>query len=97
MGRKLIIYPDTCFYGRPFDRPQTPELLAEERTRLWAESKNYEDFTGKAIAYGKLTGDFTIDRHILPEPSFEDIRAQIDRNRALHPERQTVKPRQVRG
>jgi len=25
----MIIYPDTCFYGRPFDRPQTPEIRAE--------------------------------------------------------------------
>ncbi len=29
MKRKLTIYPDTCFYGRPFDQPPTPKILAE--------------------------------------------------------------------
>jgi predicted nucleic acid-binding protein len=28
MGRKMIIYPDTCFYGRPFDW-QTQQIKAE--------------------------------------------------------------------
>jgi predicted nucleic acid-binding protein len=46
MGRNLVIYPDTCFYGRPFDTPQTPKIRAEadaidaifkggERGELW--------------------------------------------------------------
>ncbi|MDR2693762.1 MAG: hypothetical protein LBB74_06055 [Chitinispirillales bacterium] len=29
MGRKLVIYLDTCIYGRPFDWPQTPKIRAE--------------------------------------------------------------------
>ncbi|MDR2692792.1 MAG: hypothetical protein LBB74_01060 [Chitinispirillales bacterium] len=29
MGRNLVIYLDTCIYGRPFDRPTTPEIRAE--------------------------------------------------------------------
>jgi predicted nucleic acid-binding protein len=29
MGRNLVIYLDTCIYGRPFDRPQPPEMRAE--------------------------------------------------------------------
>jgi predicted nucleic acid-binding protein len=46
MERNLVIYLDTCIYGRPFDRPQTPEIRAEvaaidaifkggERGELW--------------------------------------------------------------
>jgi predicted nucleic acid-binding protein len=29
MERNLVIYLDTCIYGRPFDWPQPPELRAE--------------------------------------------------------------------
>ncbi|GBU20244.1 hypothetical protein R80B4_00120 [Fibrobacteres bacterium R8-0-B4] len=29
MERKLTIYPDTCFFGRPFDQPVTPDILVE--------------------------------------------------------------------
>jgi hypothetical protein len=29
MGRRLIVYLDTCCYGRPFDLPQTPQKRAE--------------------------------------------------------------------
>jgi len=69
-------------------RPANPEeLTEEERARLWAKSKNYDEFTDNAIAYGKLTGDFTIDRHILPQPSLEEIFAGAARIVAEHPER----------
>jgi hypothetical protein len=55
-------------------RPTSPEKLTDaERERLWAASKDDDDFTEKAIAFGKLTGDFTIDRHILPEPTHEEL------------------------
>jgi hypothetical protein len=29
MGRKLVIYLDTCIYGRSFDRPVLPEIRVE--------------------------------------------------------------------
>jgi len=29
MGNEIAVYPDTCFYGRPFDLPPTPKILAE--------------------------------------------------------------------
>ncbi len=57
------------------------------RERLLAESKDYDDFTDKAIAYGKLTGDFTIDRHILPQPTGAEIDAEVLRLQAEYPER----------
>jgi len=63
------------------------ELTAEERARLWAKSKNYDEFTDNAIAYGKLTGDFTIDRHILPPLTRAEIQEGIARIVAEHPER----------
>jgi len=66
----------------------TPEeLTEEERARLLAKSKNYDEFTDNAIAYGKLTGDFTIDRHILPQPTVAEIAAEVLRMQAEHPER----------
>jgi hypothetical protein len=84
--------------GIPRTQAATPEsLTAKERKRLWAASKDYDEFTDKAIAFGKLTGDFTIDRHILPEPTWEEIQARIDRHRAAHPERLTIKPEQVKN
>jgi len=68
--------------------PATPEeLTEEERACLLAKSKNYDEFTDNAIAYGKLTGDFTIDRHILPQPTLEEIWADVRRLEAEHPER----------
>jgi hypothetical protein len=69
-------------------RPAHPETLTDaERDSLWAASKDYEDFTDKAIAFGKLTGDFAIDRHILPQPTIEEIRAGIERIVAENPGR----------
>ncbi len=74
--------------GTPHTQPaQLEKLTDEERARLWAESKDDDDFTAKAIAYGKLTGDFTIDRHIWPQPTGEEIIAGILRIQAEHPER----------
>jgi len=73
-------------------RTASPETLTnEERKRLLAESKDYDDFTDKAIAFGKLTGDFTIDRHILPEPTLDEIWEGIERIQAAHPELYAVK------
>ncbi|GBU21556.1 hypothetical protein R80B4_01452 [Fibrobacteres bacterium R8-0-B4] len=69
-------------------RPAQPETLTdEERKRLWAASKDYDEFTGKAVAYGKLTGDFTIDRHIIPQRTHDEIVADIMRIQAEQPER----------
>ncbi len=69
-------------------RPATPDTLTEEeRARLLAESKDYEEFTAKAIAYGKLTDDFAIDRHILPQLTRAEIKEGIARIMAEHPER----------
>jgi predicted nucleic acid-binding protein len=31
MGRNLVIYIDTCVYGRRFDTPQTPKIRAETK------------------------------------------------------------------
>jgi hypothetical protein len=79
----------------PRTRPAPPEKLTDaERARLWAESKDDDDFTEKAIAYGKLTGDFTIDRHIyiLPYLTGAEIDAEILRIQAEHPERFTATP-----
>ncbi|MDR2692793.1 MAG: hypothetical protein LBB74_01065 [Chitinispirillales bacterium] len=79
--------------GMPRTRATTPENLTDaERERLWAASKDYDEFTDKAIAYGKLTGDFTIDRHIMPQRTHDEIIADILRIQAEHPERFTVKP-----
>jgi len=74
-------------------RPTPPaKLTDEERACLLAESKDYEDLKAKAIAYGKLTGDFTIDRHIYPKRTGAEIDAEILRVQAEHPERFTGKP-----
>jgi diadenosine tetraphosphate (Ap4A) HIT family hydrolase len=81
------------FIGNKTDTgiPHTPSvrlerLTDEEVSRMAAESKDYEDFMDKAIAIGKLTGDFTVDRHILPEPTLDEIWKGIDRIQAEHPE-----------
>jgi len=82
-------------WGRPDNAPallpvpsaHPDKLTQEERDRLWAESKDDDDFTDKAIAFGKLTGDFTIDRHILPQPTLDEIYAGAARIEAEHPER----------
>jgi len=76
--------------ARPAKAPDT--LTDEERACLLAESKDYEDLKAKAIAYGKLTGDFTIDRHIYPKRTGAEIDAEILRVQAEHPERFTGKP-----
>jgi len=69
-------------------RPAYPEeLTEEERARLWVASKDDDDFTAKAITYGKLTGDFAIDRHILPQHTGAEIDAAILRIQEEHPER----------
>ncbi|GBU22457.1 hypothetical protein R80B4_02366 [Fibrobacteres bacterium R8-0-B4] len=74
--------------GTPHTRPAQLETLTdEERARLWAESKDDDDFTAKAIAYGKLTGDYTIDRHIRPQRTGAEIDADIMRLQAANPER----------
>ncbi|MDR2693763.1 MAG: hypothetical protein LBB74_06060 [Chitinispirillales bacterium] len=84
--------------GIPRTRPAHPETLTDaERARLWAESKDDDDFTDKAIAFGKLTGDFTIDRHILPEPTIDEIWEGIDRIQAAHPEIYGTNPDKLAG
>jgi hypothetical protein len=76
-------------------RAQPERLTPEERDRLWAASKDYDDFTEKAIAGGKLVGDFTIDRHILPEPTIDEIWEGIDRIQAAHPELYGTNPEKL--
>jgi len=63
------------------------ELTDEERDRLWAESKDDDDFAEKAIAYGKLTGYLEIDRYIWPKSTVAEIAAEVMRIQAEHPER----------
>jgi len=82
--------------GTSRTRPAYPEeLTEEERARLWAESKDDDDFADKAIAYGKLTGYLEIDRYIWPKCSGAEIDAEILRIQAENPGRFTGKP--VRG
>jgi len=90
MGRIDFIDSTPDIGARPTKTPDT--LTDEERARLLAESKNYEDLKAKAIAYGKLTGDFTIDRHIWSKRTGAEIDAEILRIQAEHPERFTGKP-----
>jgi hypothetical protein len=83
--------------GIPRTQPVRPERLTDaERARLWAESKDDDDFTDKAIAFGKLTGELAIDRYILPEPTWEEIWEGIDRIVAENPERYKT-PEQIRN
>jgi hypothetical protein len=83
--------------GIPRTQAVIPERLTpKERKRLWAESKDDDDFTERAIAFGKLTGDFTIDRHILPQMTGAEIDAEATRLEAEHPELYKT-PEQVRG
>jgi hypothetical protein len=74
--------------GIPPTRPAQPERLTDaEKDRLWAESKNYEDFTDKAIAGGKLTGYLDIDRYIRPQPTRAELREAMERIAAENPGR----------
>jgi hypothetical protein len=83
--------------GIPRTRPATPEMLTDaERERLWAESKDDDEFTEKAIAFGKLTGELAIDRYILPQPTRSELREAMERIATENPGRYKT-PEQVRG
>ncbi|GBU21495.1 hypothetical protein R80B4_01388 [Fibrobacteres bacterium R8-0-B4] len=62
-------------------------ISPNKNCRFDEDWQEYAEYTRKAIAKGELTGDFYIDRHIMPQLSGPELDAELFRMQAENPGR----------